>query len=64
MTIRLPKDVQTSIEAAVQSRDFASADDAVAAAWRAFEQIKRGGKAPKKKSPKAPVTAHHGGRLR
>jgi len=38
MTIHLPKDVETSIEAAVQRGNFASADDAVAAAWRAFER--------------------------
>jgi Arc/MetJ-type ribon-helix-helix transcriptional regulator len=38
MTIHLPKDVENSIEAAVHSGHFASADDAVAAAWRAFAQ--------------------------
>ena len=40
MTIHLPKDVENSIEAAVHSGWFASADDAVAAAWRTFEQTK------------------------
>src|SRR5438046_10229 len=40
MTIHLPEDVENSIEAAVQSGHFASADDAMAAAWRVFEQTK------------------------
>ena len=44
MTIRLPKDVENSIEAAVHSGRFASADDAVVAAWRVFEQTKLGQK--------------------
>ena len=38
MTIHLPKDVESSIEAAVHSGHFASADDALATAWRAFQQ--------------------------
>ena len=38
MTINLPKDVESSILAEVHSGHFASVDDAVAAAWRAFEQ--------------------------
>ena len=42
MTIHLPKDVERSIEAAVHTGHFASADDAIAAAWRAFEQPDRG----------------------
>ncbi|MGA2703563.1 MAG: hypothetical protein ABSH35_21000 [Isosphaeraceae bacterium] len=42
MTIHLPRDVKRSIEAAVNSGHFASADDAIAAAWRAFEQLDRG----------------------
>ena len=37
MTIHLPKDVESSIEAAVQGGFFASADDAVAEAWRTFQ---------------------------
>jgi Arc/MetJ-type ribon-helix-helix transcriptional regulator len=36
MTIHLPKDVETSINAAVRSGHFASADDAIAEAWREF----------------------------
>ena len=38
MTIHLPKDLEPSIAAAVQSGDFASADDAVAEAWRTFQR--------------------------
>jgi Arc/MetJ-type ribon-helix-helix transcriptional regulator len=59
MTIHLPKDVERSIDAAVQNGSFASAEDALAAAWRAFNPTKparsRGEKetrpaaAPKKK---------------
>lgn len=63
MTINLPKDVERSIEAAVQSGHFASADDAVAVAWRVFEQSgsERGpsGKKPKRARTipdKKPVT--------
>jgi len=36
MTIHLPKDVESSINAEVLSGHFASADDAIAEAWRAF----------------------------
>jgi Arc/MetJ-type ribon-helix-helix transcriptional regulator len=36
MTIHLPTDVERSIEAAVHSGLFASVDDALAEAWRAF----------------------------
>ena len=38
MTIHLPKDVEHSVEAAVHSGHFASVDDAIAAAWRLFQQ--------------------------
>lgn len=38
MTIHLPKEIASSIEAAVQSGRFASVDDALAEAWRAFQQ--------------------------
>ncbi|AGA26444.1 hypothetical protein [Singulisphaera acidiphila] len=38
MTIHLPKDVEIAIEAAVQSGHFASVDDALAVAWRNFQQ--------------------------
>ena len=37
MTINVSKDVETSINAAVRSGRFPSADEAVTAAWRAFE---------------------------
>lgn len=36
MKIHLPKDVERSINAEVTSGHFASADDAIAAAWREF----------------------------
>ncbi len=36
MMIRLPQDVERSINAEVMSGHFASADDAIAAAWRSF----------------------------
>jgi Arc/MetJ-type ribon-helix-helix transcriptional regulator len=42
MTIHLPEDVERSIQAAVHSGHFTSADDAVAAAWRAFERLEQG----------------------
>ncbi len=38
MTIHLPKDVETSVEAAVHSGYFASVDDALAEAWRTFQK--------------------------
>ncbi len=38
MTIHLPKEVESSIEAAVRSGYFASADDALAEAWRSFQR--------------------------
>ena len=38
MTIHLPKDVERSIEQAVDSGLFASTDAAVAAAWRSFQE--------------------------
>jgi Arc/MetJ-type ribon-helix-helix transcriptional regulator len=40
MTIHLPKDVESSISAEVMRGNFASTDDALAAAWRAFRQHK------------------------
>ena len=59
MTINLPKDVESSIEAAVHGGHFASADDAVAAAWRVFEQTKLGkgpaGKKATRAKPSPPV---------
>lgn len=36
MTIHLPKDVESSINAEVLSGHFASVDDAIAEAWRTF----------------------------
>jgi Arc/MetJ-type ribon-helix-helix transcriptional regulator len=38
MTIHLPKDVESSIEAAVHSGHFASIDDAHAETWRCFQR--------------------------
>ena len=38
MTIQLPKDVEGSIIAEVMSGHFASADDAIAEAWRTYLQ--------------------------
>ena len=43
MTIHLPKDVESSIKAAVQGGLFASADDAMAEAWRAFLRQQQAG---------------------
>jgi hypothetical protein len=37
MTIHLPRGVENSIEAAVHGGHFATADEAVVAAWRVFE---------------------------
>jgi Arc/MetJ-type ribon-helix-helix transcriptional regulator len=37
MTIHLPKDVESSVLAAVHGGRFASVDDAIAEAWRAFQ---------------------------
>jgi Arc/MetJ-type ribon-helix-helix transcriptional regulator len=41
MTINLPKDVENSIRVEVQNGHFASADEAIAAAWRAFQRQQR-----------------------
>lgn len=38
MTINLPKDVERSINAEVMTGHFASADDAIAEAWRSYLQ--------------------------
>jgi Arc/MetJ-type ribon-helix-helix transcriptional regulator len=38
MTIHLPKDVESSIRAEVTSGRFSSTDEAIAAAWRAFQR--------------------------
>jgi Arc/MetJ-type ribon-helix-helix transcriptional regulator len=38
MTIHLPQDVERSINAEVLSGHFASADDAIAEAWRSYLQ--------------------------
>jgi Arc/MetJ-type ribon-helix-helix transcriptional regulator len=38
MTIHLPEDVESSINAEVVRGHFASADDAITAAWRAFQR--------------------------
>jgi Arc/MetJ-type ribon-helix-helix transcriptional regulator len=41
MTINLPKDVESSINAEVLSGHFASVDDAITAAWRVFLRQQR-----------------------
>lgn len=41
MTVRLPEDVETSINAEVQSGRFASVGEAIAAAWRAFHRLEQ-----------------------
>ncbi len=41
MTIHLPADIESSIQAAVHNGHFASVDDALAEAWRAFHQDRR-----------------------
>jgi Arc/MetJ-type ribon-helix-helix transcriptional regulator len=38
MTIHLPPEIESSIQAAVYGGHFASADDAIAEAWRAYLQ--------------------------
>ena len=38
MTIHLPPEIESSIQAAVHSGHFASVDAALAEAWRAFQQ--------------------------
>ena len=38
MTIHLPSDVESSLQAAVENGRFASPDDALAEAWRHFER--------------------------
>jgi hypothetical protein len=43
MTINVSKEVEKSIHAAVLSGRFASVDDAVTAAWLAFNQTQRPG---------------------
>ncbi len=55
MTIHLPKDVESSINAEVMRGNFASTDDALATAWRAFKQTKLGRKQAGKK-PLVPTT--------
>ena len=64
MTINVSKEVENSINAAVQSGLFPSADDAVAAAWQIFEQTRLGrgqaGKKTKRAKPaqkKKPLTS-------
>jgi Arc/MetJ-type ribon-helix-helix transcriptional regulator len=41
MTIHLPQDVESSINAEVIRGHFASADDAIAEAWRSYLQQRR-----------------------
>ena len=45
MTIHLPSDVENSIRAEVQSGHFASVDDAIASAWRAYHGHRHKGQA-------------------
>jgi Arc/MetJ-type ribon-helix-helix transcriptional regulator len=45
MTIHLPKDVERSIDAEVTMGHFASADDAIAEAWRSY--LRRRTEAPR-----------------
>lgn len=40
MTIHLPKDIETSIEAAVRGGLFASVDEAVAEAWQSLQRAR------------------------
>jgi Arc/MetJ-type ribon-helix-helix transcriptional regulator len=62
MTIHLPKDVERSINAEVTSGNFASADEAIAAAWHAFvrhrpqEQPAKRARRAKPTAPKQPMT--------
>src|SRR5262249_33862822 len=42
MTIDLPKDVETSINAQVVAGQFASADEAIAEAWREYIERREG----------------------
>ncbi len=41
MTIHLPPEIERSIQAAVHGGYFASVDDALAEAWRTFQQHRR-----------------------
>jgi Arc/MetJ-type ribon-helix-helix transcriptional regulator len=45
MIIHLPKDVESSICAGVQSGEFASVDEAITAAWRAYQRQRNQGQA-------------------
>jgi Arc/MetJ-type ribon-helix-helix transcriptional regulator len=58
MTIHLPKDVESSINAEVISGHFASADDAIAAAWRAYLESRQG-QAPAGKLAASEAAAAH-----
>jgi Arc/MetJ-type ribon-helix-helix transcriptional regulator len=51
MTIHLPEDVERSIEAAVRRGSFASADDALATAWRSFQR-----RQPSRRTREQPAT--------
>ena len=41
MTINLPHDIESSIQAAVRNGRFESVDDAIAEAWRSFQQLRQ-----------------------
>jgi Arc/MetJ-type ribon-helix-helix transcriptional regulator len=57
MTIHLPKDVESSINAEVMSGHFASADDAIAAAWRAYLESRQGQSPAGKPAPSKEAAA-------
>ncbi len=55
MTIRLPEDVESSIHAEVTNGHFASVDEAIVAAWRAFRQPDQAHAEPERtEDPSAP----------
>jgi Arc/MetJ-type ribon-helix-helix transcriptional regulator len=51
MTLHLPEDIERSIVAAVQSGRFPSVDDAVTAAWLAFDDPSKPTNAPRAITP-------------
>ncbi len=54
MTIHLPEPIERSVNEAVESGRFPTVDDALAAAWIAFETPNQGQSAP---SPEPPARA-------
>lgn len=51
MTIHLPEPIERSVNEAVESGRFPTVDDALAAAWTAFERPNPGQSAPTPKPP-------------